>query len=42
MPRRSEAMKDVGGCDKPGSGANQPLTALDLRMGKPARKGILS
>ena len=34
-------MKDVGGCDTPGSGANQPLTALDFRMGKPTRKGTL-
>ena len=39
MPGRSEAMKDVGGCDKPGSGANQPLRTLDFRMGKPAPLG---
>src|SRR5581483_265098 len=25
MPRRQEAMKDAGGCDKPGVGADQPL-----------------
>ena len=25
MPWHSEAMKDVGGCDKPGGGANQPV-----------------
>jgi hypothetical protein len=25
MPRRQEAMKDAGGCDKPGEGADQPL-----------------
>jgi hypothetical protein len=26
MPWRQEPMKDVGGCDKPGLGADQPLT----------------
>ena len=26
MPWRQEAMKDVDGCDKPGLGADQPLT----------------
>jgi len=25
MPRRREAMKDVGGCDKPRGAANQAL-----------------
>ena len=25
MPWRQEPMKDVGGCDKPGGGADQPL-----------------
>jgi hypothetical protein len=25
MPWRQEPMKDVGGCDKPGEGADQPL-----------------
>ena len=25
MPRRQEAKKDVGGCEKPGGGADQPL-----------------
>ncbi len=25
MPWRSEAMKDVGNCDKPGGGVNHPV-----------------
>jgi len=25
MPWRQEPMKDVGGCEKPGGGADQPL-----------------